>query len=62
LGPKENSVIWQNMEKCKGGKAVSNHVFSDLRRWNFLPTTCCYIATLFSLSIAKGHWDVVTLT
>jgi hypothetical protein len=25
--PYENSVIWQNMEKCKEGKVVANHVF-----------------------------------
>jgi hypothetical protein len=25
-GPQENSVIWQNTEKCKEGNVVANHV------------------------------------
>jgi hypothetical protein len=27
LRPLENSVIWQNVEKCKEGKVVTYHVF-----------------------------------
>jgi hypothetical protein len=27
-GQHENSGIWQDMEKCKEGKVVANHVFS----------------------------------
>jgi hypothetical protein len=60
--PLENSVVSQNMEKCKEGKVVANHVFpiSSFR-------TLCLgraVTALHSSLVRKkkGYGDVAMLT
>jgi hypothetical protein len=44
------------------GKSCCKLCISNIKRWNFLPRTSHYGATLFTLSVVKSYSDVATLT
>jgi hypothetical protein len=50
---KDKSVIWQNTEKYKERKVVTNHLFPISAVGIFLPRTSRYGATLFTSSIVN---------